>query len=185
MSPLLIPVLTAVIAAIAVLSAARVTRNATRYAARLGALQKAHDANYAALDSFRQALIESDNLVQRYTFHVPFQDRLRPRVTREHFEKIAPWYEPAALSVQKLDALSHTVLLSGTTNALYKEAYEVFRDVLSAERQTTGSDPWIAAMAKHPNALTRCIEALGVDQRTMLKGYPVDVPRRRTDDSPT
>jgi hypothetical protein len=180
----LIPVLTAAIAAIAVLSAAGVTRNATRYAAKLGALQKAHDANYAALDSFRQAFIESTDLVQRYTFHVKFQDRLRTHgSTREQFDQNAPWYEPAVLSVQKLRALSHTVLLSETTNAVYQEADEVFRNVVSAERQNaTESDPWIAAMADHPNALTRCIEALGADQRALLEAYPIDVPRRRKND---
>ncbi|OZF25981.1 hypothetical protein [Rhodococcus sp. 14-2483-1-2] len=183
MVPLLIPVLTAAIAAIAVLSAAGVARNATRYAARLGALQKAHDANYAALESFRQAFIESTNLVQRYTFHVPFQDRLRTRgSTREQFDQNAPWYEPALLSVQKLRALSHTVLLSDTTNALYKNADDVFRNVLSAERQTTATDPWLAAMADQPDPLTRCIEALGADQRALLEAYPVDVPRRRKND---
>ena len=181
MALLLIPVLTAAIAAIAVLSAARVTRNATRYAATLGALQKAHDANYAALETFRQAFLESTDLVQRYTNHVSFPDRLRTRgETREHFEEIAPWYEPALLSVQKLRALSHTVLLSDTTDAIYKEADDVFRDVLSAERQDVAeSDPWTAALAKQPDAITRCIEALGVDLRALLDSYPIDVPRRR------
>ncbi|WP_032385477.1 hypothetical protein [Rhodococcoides fascians] len=183
MVPLLIPVLTAAIAAIAVLSAARVTRNATRYAATLGALQKAHDANYAALESFRQAFVEATELVQRYTLHVPYQDRPRAHgSTREQFDRTAPWYEPAVLSVQKLRAQSHTVLLSDTTNALYKNADDVFQNVLSAERQRTATDPWFAALADEPDPLTRCIEALGADQRTLLEAYPTDVPRRRKND---
>lgn len=180
MFPLLIPVLTAAIAPIAVLSAAGVARNATRYAAKLGALQKAHDANYAALDSFRQAFVDATDSVQRYTFHVPFQDRLRTRgSSREQFDQIAPWYEPAVLSVQKLRALRHTVLLSDMTSALYMDADDVFQSVLSAERQTTASDPSLARVADEPDPLTRCIEALGADQRALLEAYPIDVPRRR------
>lgn len=180
MFPLLIPVLTAAIAAIAVLSAAGVARNATRYAAKLGALQKAHDANYVALESFRQAFVESTELVERYTFHVPFQDRLRTRgSSREQFDQIAPWYEPAVLSVQKLRALRHTVLLSDTTSALYLDADDVFQNVLSAERQIAASDPSLAGVADEPDPLTRCIEALGADQRALLEAYPIDVPRRR------
>ncbi|GCE45085.1 hypothetical protein Rhow_001112 [Rhodococcus wratislaviensis] len=46
----------------------------------------------------------------------------------------------------------------------------------------TESDPWIAALADHPNTLTRCIEALGADQRALLDSYPIDVPRRRAID---
>ncbi|WP_145977640.1 hypothetical protein [Rhodococcus sp. BS-15] len=173
----LIPVGAAMIAFGGAYIGARVNRGATRYSARLQALQRMRDTEIDILREYGDALLEATIQVQSYTFAVPQEERVQNTISAENWPERRAAVEPALLAVQRAEFLAAGLPWPNVV-AAHKAAHELLMAALVPTGD--GRDAWDEGIDEDENVLVKALDAVSAERRRLLENYPVDVPKNRS-----
>ena len=159
---------------LAVVTAAFVTRGATKFSARLAALQRVRDAELVVLNEFGEALIGAYIAVQSYTLAVPADVRTKTEFTVEEWHRDRPLIEPSLVAVQRAEYLAAALPWPDLV-ASHKNAHDLLMSTVA--QSTDGKDTWSEALDEEPNVLMKAMHDVADKRRDLLSTYPVDAPK--------
>ena len=160
---------------LAVILAALVARNATRYAANLQAAQRAHDAQLDHLDEVGSAVLEALTAVQSYvlTTH-EWKDEQKARVVFEvRLGKLLKTKTPALIALSRADFLAGG-LIWDVLRVQCERALRRLKDVVDGPWEVADL-VWDTAVSENPNIFTVATEAIYEQRRSLLADYPVRI----------